>query len=97
MNYKIINQSLYLSDNYGNIGRLISNTVNFATFDETNKVFLITNVDGKLETKDINGNNIRVIAHEVLEARFSGTDILIRKRDGKNVLVDKIGNVKRYY
>lgn len=97
MNFKIVNKSLYLCDNFGNIGRLISDSVNFATYDETNNIFLITNVSGRLETKDINGNNIRVIAQEVLEARFQGSDILIRKRDGRNVLVDKIGNIKRYY
>ena len=96
MNFKIVNQSLYLCDNYGNPGRRISEQVNFATLDDTQKIFLITKVDGKLETKDINGNPIRIISSEVLEARFSGTDILIRKRDGRNVLVDKVGNIKRY-
>lgn len=96
MNYKIFNQSLYLCDAIGNIGRRISDNVNFATYDETTKVFLITKSDGKLETKDINGNNIRVLHDGVLEARFSGNDIIVRKRDGRNLIIDRVGNIKRY-
>jgi hypothetical protein len=88
---------LYLCDNIGNLGRRISEHVAFGTFDESQNIFLITNIDGKLETKDIMGNPIRVLSQGVLEARFSGTDILVRKRDGKNVLIDKMGNIKRYF
>jgi len=81
----------------GNLGRRISENVAFGTYDDSQNIFLITNIDGKLETKDIGGNNIRVLSQGVLEARFSGTDILVRKKDGKNVLIDKAGNIKRYY
>jgi hypothetical protein len=81
----------------GNLGRRIAENVTFGTYDDSQKIFLITNIDGKLETKDIMGNNIRVLSQGVLEARFSGTDILVRKRDGKNVLIDKMGNIKRYF
>lgn len=95
--FKILNKSLYLCDIMGNLGRRISENVAFATYDDLQKIFLITNIDGKLETKDILGNNIRVLSQGVLEARFSGTDILARKRDGKNVLMDKMGNIKRYF
>jgi len=97
MMFKIVNQSLYLCDAVGNLGRRIAENVAFGTYDDSQKIFLITNIDGKLETKDIMGNNIRVLSQGVLEARFSGTDILVRKRDGKNVLIDKMGNVKRYF
>lgn len=97
MMFKIVNQSLYLCDSIGNLGRRISENVAFGTYDETQKIFLITKVNGSLETKDIMGNNIRVLSQGVLEARFSGTDILVRKRDGKNVLIDKMGNIKRYF
>jgi len=97
MMFKIVNQSLYLCDNIGNLGRRIAENVAFGTYDDSQKIFLITNIDGKLETKDIMGNNIRVLSQGVLEARFSGTDILVRKRDGKNVLIDKMGNIKRYF
>lgn len=97
MMFKILNKSLYLCDIMGNLGRRISENVAFATYDDLQKIFLITNIDGKLETKDILGNNIRVLSQGVLEARFSGTDILARKRDGKNVLMDKMGNIKRYF
>jgi hypothetical protein len=95
--FKIVNQSLYLCDSIGNLGRRISENVAFGTYDEAQKIFLITKVNGSLETKDIMGNNIRVLSQGVLEARFSGTDILVRKRDGKNVLIDKMGNIKRYF
>ena len=97
MMFKILNQSLYICDNMGNLGRRISENVAFGTYDESQKIFLITGIDGKLETKDIAGNNIRVLSQGVLEARFSGTDILVRKKDGKNVLIDKVGNIKRYF
>lgn len=97
MMFKILNQSLYLCDAMGNLGRRISENVAFGTYDDSQKIFLITNIDGKLETKDIAGNNIRVLSQGVLEARFSGTDILVRKKDGKNVLIDKMGNIKRYF
>ena len=96
MNYKIVNQSLFLIDAIGNPGKRISENVNFATYDETTKVFLITKADGKLETKDINGNPIRTLHEGVLEARFSGNDIIVRKRDGKNLIIDRVGNIKRY-
>jgi hypothetical protein len=43
------------------------------------------------------GNPIRTLSQGVLEARFSGTDILVRKRDGKNLIIDKMGNIKRYF
>jgi hypothetical protein len=81
----------------GNLGRRISENVAFGTYDESQKIFLITSTDGKLETKDIGGNPIRVLSQGVLEARFSGTDILVRKKDGRNVLIDKAGNIKRYF
>ena len=97
MIFKILNQSLYICDTMGNLGRRISENVAFGTYDESQKIFLITSIDGKLETKDIAGNPIRVLSQGVLEARFSGTDILVRKKDGKNVLIDKAGNIKRYF
>jgi hypothetical protein len=96
MLFKILNQSLYLCDIAGNLGRRISENVAFGTYDETHKIFLITSLDGKLETKDVAGNPIRVLSQGVLEARFLGNDILVRKRDGKNVLIDKSGNIRRY-
>lgn len=96
MNYKIINQSLFLCDAIGNIGRRISDDVAFATYNDESKTFLVTRSGGKLETKDIMGNPIRVIHEGVLEARFSGNDILVRRRDGKNLIIDLVGNIKRY-
>jgi len=95
--FKIVNQSLYLCDSIGNLGRRISENVAFGTYDESQKIFLITKVNGSLETKDIMGNPIRILSQGVLEERFSGTDILVRKRNGKNVLIDKMGNIKRYF
>jgi hypothetical protein len=95
MNYKIINKELYLCDKWGNVGRRISENVAFGTFDDKTSVFLITKIDGKLELRDINGNIIRVISSDVLEARFQSDEIILRKKDGKNLVIDRFGNIKR--
>jgi hypothetical protein len=95
MNYKILNKELYLCDKWGNVGRRISENVAFGTFDDKTSVFLITKIDGKLELRDINGNIIRVISSDVLEARFQSDEIILRKKDGKNLVIDRFGNIKR--
>ena len=56
MEYKIVNRTLYTCDKWGNLGRRISENVTFGTFDEKTSTFLITKIDGKVETRDINGN-----------------------------------------
>lgn len=96
MNYKIVNSSLFICDKWGNPGRKISSNVAFGTFDEKSNVFLVTKVDGKLEIKDTDGNLIRNISKDVYEARFLGEDIVIRKQNGKNCIIDRFGNFKRY-
>ncbi len=95
MNYKIVNQTLFICDTYGNTSRRISENCAFGTFDESSKTFLVTKTDGKLELKDINGNLHRVITTDVVEARFNGSSIMVRKKDGKSYLFDKYGNSKR--
>jgi hypothetical protein len=41
----------------------------------TQNIFLITKTNGIVETRDINGNHLRMICDGVIEAKFSGTDI----------------------
>ncbi len=96
MNYKIVNKVLYVCDRYGNPGRRISENVSFSTFDDKTSMFLITKIDGKVELRDINGNITRVISSDVQEARFQQDEIILRKKDGKNCITDKFGNIKRY-
>jgi len=96
MNYKIVNKTLYLCDNYGNLGRRISENVAFGTFDDKTSTFLVTKTDGKVELKDVNGNIIRNISSDGYEARFQSNDIIIRKKDGRTCIVDRYGNIRRY-
>lgn len=96
MDYKIVNQSLYLCDRIGNIGRRIAESVSFGTFDDKTSTFLITKMDGKVELRDTNGNLKRTLINDSIEARFSGDEIIVRKKDGRTCLIDKVGNIKRY-
>ncbi len=96
MDYKIVNQALYLCDRIGNIGRRIAEGVSFGTFDDKSSTFLITKTDGKVELRDTNGNLKRTLINDSIEARFSGDEIIVRKKDGRTCLIDKVGNIKRY-
>ena len=96
MNYKISNQTLYICDTYGNTGRRIAENVSFGTYDAAQNIFLVTSLNGKVETRDVNGNQIRTITENAIEARFSGTDLIIRKNDGKTEVRDKYGNLIRH-
>ncbi len=94
MDWIIKNNALFLSDNWGNTGRRISENVSFATYNESEKVFLVTLNDGKVVTKDINGNSLRQICEGAIEARFQDDKILVRTRNG-NELRDRVGNFLR--
>ncbi len=94
MNYIIKNYKLFLSDRYGNTGRQISENVQFATWSESQRIFLVTQSDGRVITKDNNGNSIRRICDGAIEAKFEGENILVRTRNG-NQLLDKYGNLIR--
>ncbi len=97
MYYKIVNSVLYNCDKFGNILRKICDNVSFATFSDESSIFLITSKNGKVETRDKSGNLIRTISKsENIEARFVGSDILVRKSDGRNCILDKFGNIRRY-
>jgi hypothetical protein len=96
MIYKILNGALYTTDKYGNTLRKICEGVSYGAYDDTQNIFLITKVNGIVETRDINGNHLRMICDGCIEARFSGTDILIRRKDGRNELRDRFGNQLRY-
>jgi hypothetical protein len=96
MEYKILNRTLFLCDKWGNTTRRISENVVFGTFDDKTSTFLVTKTDGKVEIKDINGNLKRTISSDGIEARFYGDDLIIRKKDGRTCIVDKVGNIRRY-
>ena len=94
MNWIIKNGSLFLCDIYGNTGRRISESVSFANYDDKTKVFLVTLTDGKVVTKDVNGNSLRQICEGAIEARFQDDKILVRTKSG-NQLRDRVGNFLR--
>ena len=45
----------------------------------------------KVEVRDENGFTLRTICKEATEARFQGTNIVVRRKDGRNELRDKVG------
>jgi hypothetical protein len=94
---KIENSVLFACDKYGNKQRQIARDVAFATYCENQKLFLVTSINGNVDTRDEYGNLRRLIAKNAIEARFDGTDILIRTKDGKNERRDKHGNLTRIY
>ncbi len=94
MDWIIKQNSLYLCDTWGNTGRRISDNTAFANFDDKTKTFIVTLLDGKVITKDINGNYLRQICEGAIEARFQDDKILVRTRTG-NHLRDRVGNFLR--
>jgi hypothetical protein len=96
MDYKILNGTLFLCDKWGNTSKRISENVAYGTFDDTTSTFLITKLDGKVEIKDANGNLTRTVSNDGLEARFQGKDIILRKKDGRTCIIDRVGNIQRY-
>lgn len=91
MNYKIEKEVLSICDQWGNKLKTISDKVSYATYDDSQKIFLVTLTNGEVRTKDINGNGIRIICEGAIEARFSGVNIQVRRKDGRNELRDKFG------
>lgn len=96
MNYKIEKEILSICDQWGNKLRTISDKVSYATYDDKQNIFLITLTNGQVRTKDTNGNGIRIICEGAVEARFSGTNIQVRRKDGRNEVRDKFGNQLRW-
>jgi hypothetical protein len=98
MYYKILNKLLYRTDQWGNINRVITDNVSFATYDDKTSNFLVTKLDGKVELRDANGNILRLISTVGVEARFeSNNDIILRMNDGKTCIIDRSGNIKRFF
>ena len=94
MEYKITRDTLYTCDKYGNIIREICKSVNSASYSESTKLFLVTFLNGKVETRDTHGNRVRVISEGAIDAKFDGQNILVRTKSG-NKIVDKFGNIIR--
>ena len=92
MNYKIENNQLFVCDNNGFKLKLICDKVNYASYNEKEKIFLVTLLNGNVGTRDTNGNAIRLICENAIEARFVDDKIQVRRKDGRNELRDKYGN-----
>ncbi len=97
MNYKIEKETLSICDQWGNKLKTIADKVAYATYDESQKIFLVTLTNGQVRTKDVNGNGLRIICENAIEARFAeGTNIQVRRKDGKNEIRDRYGNQLRW-
>jgi hypothetical protein len=92
MNYKIEKNQLFVCDNNGFKLRLICDGVNYASYNDKEKTFLVTLLNGDVRTRDTNGNSIRLICENAIEARFVDDKIQVRRKDGRNELRDKHGN-----
>ena len=97
MYYKILNKILYRTDQWGNTNRIITENVSFGTYDEKTATFLVTKLDGKVELRDSNGNILRIISTVGVEARFESNDIILRMKDCRTCIVDRNGNLKRFF
>ena len=97
MYYKILNKILYRTDEWGNTNRIITENVTFGTFDDKTQTFLVTKFDGKVELRDSNGNMLRLISTVGIEARFESNDIILRMKDGRTCIVDRNGNLRRFF
>lgn len=96
MNFKIQSDTLYTCDRYGNTIRKISDSVNNASFSDKENIFVVTYLNGKVETRDTYGNRIRFICEGAQDAKFQDANILVRTKSG-NQLRDKYGNLIRRY
>jgi hypothetical protein len=96
MNYKIQSDTLYTCDKWGNVIRKICDSVNNASFSEKDNIFVVTYINGGVETRDAFGNRIRFICDGAQDAKFQDTNIVVRTKSG-NQLRDKYGNLIRRY
>ena len=51
MEFKIDGITLYTCDKYGNKGRKIADNTSFASFDESRNIFIVTDLDGIVQTR----------------------------------------------
>jgi hypothetical protein len=70
--------------------------VNNASFSDKENIFVVTYLNGKVETRDTNGNRIRFICEDALDAKFQDTNIVVRTKN-ENQLRDRYGNLIRRY
>lgn len=94
MIFKIQSDKLLSCDKYGNIQRQICDSVLNANFSEKQNMFVITRINGLVETRDVYGNSIRKICEGGQDAKFIDSNILVRLKS-ENRLIDKYGNVIR--
>ena len=96
MEYKIQSDTLFTCDRSGNVIRKICDSVNNASYSEKDRIFVITYLNGNVETRDTNGNRVRFICDGAQDAKFQDTNIIIRTKSG-NQLRDRYGNLIRKY
>jgi hypothetical protein len=94
--YATVNGSQDLNLHFYAVLQTIQETsqISFATFSDSMNIFLVTSLSGRVDTRDTNGNHIRTICNEAIEARFMDDKILVRTRNS-NQLRDKQGNLIR--
>lgn len=96
MNFTIKSDTLFTCDRYGNTSRRICDSVSFANFSEKENIFIVTFLNGQVETRDQYGNVIRRICDGAVEARFQDGNIIVRTKSESQVR-DKYGNIIRRY
>jgi hypothetical protein len=95
MNFKIQNTTLMTCDTNGFSLRRIAENVFNAYFNEKTKEFVITLDTGRVELRDTNGFQTRVICEGASDARYQGSEIVVRLKNGVNQLRNRDGFVIR--
>lgn len=92
----IKNDSLYTCDRHGNLGTRITENVSNAYWSDSQDIFLITRLNGKVEVRDRHGNLARVLCEDAKDAKFSdGTNVQVRMNNGQTRILDRHGNLVR--
>ena len=96
MIYYIKDGSVLVSADYmGAATKRICDGVSMANYCESTRVYVITKLDGVVETRDYNGNRIRQICDGAQDARFQG-DLIMVRRGSRTELRDRHGNFQKY-
>ena len=86
---------LVSADYMGAATKRICDGVSNADYCTKTRVYVITLINGVVETRDYNGNRIRQICDGATESRFNGGLITVR-RNGRTELRDRSGNLQKY-
>ena len=91
----IKNDELVKVDRYGNGRGLICRNARCGMFSHDMKKVVVVRNDGIVQIHDFHGNPLQRICEDGLDARFSGEDIIVQRKNGRTELRDKYGNTKR--